>query len=166
MKGALIMTNAEIGKYIPYLIYLAVIIWVLYRQIVPREVKEKLTLYVLLIVAGAYIFFSAIRSGQMIMDERAIGIIALSLIVFTIGLGVLRGLSCRLWIKDGSKMRRGTVLTFIFWLITMGAHFYLGSLVKGSSATILLSLGLSLCIQQMVVIQRANSMTATADTQA
>jgi len=146
------------GNYASYLLYAAVIIWILYRQLAPRPVKEKPTLYLILMLIGLVETVGAINANKIQLTPQWVGILAVSLIVLTAGFGALRALTCRVWADKGVKMRRGTPLTLVLWIITIGAHIYLGTLVKGSDTTMLLSLGLSLFIQQMIVIRRANKL--------
>lgn len=146
-------------EYVTYLLYAVVIVWVLYRQLVSRPVKENVTLYVIVIGIGLFETYNAVIANQLQLTGRTLGILAISLIVFTVGSGVLRASTCRVWIENGVKMRKGSALTFVLWIITIGGHIYLDTLIKGGGTTKLLSLGLSLFVQQIIVIQRANRLS-------
>jgi len=118
------------------------------------------SLHILLAVGrvGLYAIYSAANANQIQFTAQSIGILAISLIVLAGGFGAARALTSRIWIENGIKMRRGTVLTFTLWIITMAAHIYLDTLVKGSDITTLLYMGISLYVQQRVIVMRANNL--------
>jgi hypothetical protein len=84
-----------------------------------------------------------------------------ALVVGALGLGVLRGLSMRLWPSNGWVLRQGNAITMALWLVSLLVHFA-GDTEQshaGASglegASFLLYLGVTLCVQYYVVYRRA-----------
>jgi hypothetical protein len=82
--------------------------------------------------------------------------------VVVVGLGVARGASTRLSLRDGALYQKGTVLTLVLWLTTIavrvGAAFLSQSLgVTGTltAASLLLLFGLTIAAQNAVIYLRA-----------
>jgi hypothetical protein len=84
-----------------------------------------------------------------------------TLAVGALGLGVLRGLSVRVWPGNGWVLRQGNAITMALWLVSLLVHFA-GDTEQahaGASglegASFLLYLGVTLCVQYYVVYRRA-----------
>ena len=85
-----------------------------------------------------------------------------TLLVGAVGLGILRGLTVRIWAAGNWVLRQGTAVTMVLWLLSLavhfagdvfGAHAHDGSGLEASS--FLLYLGLTLGVQTAVVHRRA-----------
>ena len=84
-----------------------------------------------------------------------------TLVVGALGLGVLRGLSMRVWAGNGWVLRQGNAITMALWLVSLLVHFAGddGQSHAGAAglegASFLLYLGVTLCVQYYVVYRRA-----------
>ncbi len=142
---------------------LAVLAWLLARQIQARLVREdrKPTVLLILLVLGVVqvsTFFTSAPS-----NSGVVLLLAASLVLAGI-FGVVRGYTVRLWRAEGQLWRQGTWLTITLWLVAIGSHVGLDFLLedagaaKGlSGASILLYLAVSLGAQRLIVQSRANN---------
>jgi hypothetical protein len=87
--------------------------------------------------------------------------VAGTLVVGALGVGVLRGLSMRVWTGNGWVLRQGSAITMALWLVSLLVHFA-GDAGQGHAgaaglegASFLLYLGVTLCAQYYVVYRRA-----------
>lgn len=89
-----------------------------------------------------------------------------TMLVGAVGLGVLRGLSMRVWSTNGWVLRQGTTVTMALWLASVLVHLF-GD-VEGANAgggglvgsSFLLYLALTLGVQYYVVHRRAQPLWA------
>jgi hypothetical protein len=166
IRGAAVIRSVQGMNQLPNLIIaLAVIAWVVSRQLSTQPVDER-KMYVLpLILAAAGIS----QAGLIDPHHQALGtgLLAVESVV-ALGLGLLRAATVRIW-RDESGMlwRRGTWLTAGAWLLSltarialMGAGYVLG--VKSGSGGVLLFLGISLLAQNAIVAWRARSLPVGA----
>jgi hypothetical protein len=84
-----------------------------------------------------------------------------TLIIGGVGLGVLRGLSMRVWTGNGWVLRQGNAITMALWLVSLLVHFvgdgeqsHAGA-AGLEGASFLLYLGVTLAVQAYVVNRRA-----------
>jgi hypothetical protein len=149
-----------------YIIGIAVLALILYRQLSVRRVRESYRLVIILAVIGVLELsrFTGSQTGSHVDGGR----IALALVgsaVLAVGTGVLRAMTVRLWRGgDGRLLRQGTWLTATLWVVAVAAHLALDALVAGGTggkkgdignATIALYLAVSFGVQQMVMRKRA-----------
>jgi len=136
--------------------------WLIFRQRRIRRVPRHLGLRVaaLLVVLG--LVEVAAYSRQHPLHPAVTGVLALSLAVAAVGLGVVRALTVRLRVVEGRVLQKGTWLTVALWLISLGLHFAAGGWIialKGPgglpSASLLLYVGLTYGTQRAVVHRRA-----------
>lgn len=145
------------------LMYLVILVYILYRQLRTREVKVEARSYVIILLIGVYLFGHALANKQVVLTGQTIGILAIIFIFLAVGLGAVRGLSCKLW-KEGTVFyRKGTILTLTLWAFTVGAHIFLDRFIDGGQYSTLLYLGLSLYTQHRVVLQRTKLSPAIED---
>lgn len=152
------------------LIAAAAFVFILYRQLRPQPVvavsggRRPLIFGVVGIgLAGQYLLHHAVTT---------FGVVGLVVsLVVAAGLSFLRGHTVRLWRQDGAWWRRGTALTVVLWLCSIGSHLGIDALVghldpsegigKGlGNATLLLYLGVSLGLQHLVVTHRVRTRSA------
>ena len=82
-------------------------------------------------------------------------------LVGALGLGVLRGLSMRVWAGNGWVLRQGNAVTMALWLVSLLVHFAGDTAADHAGAaglegaSFLLYLGLTLGVQYYVVYRRA-----------
>ena len=138
-----------------------ILILVLLRQVrvrpVPRVFQPRLP--VVIGVIGLFEMFS--YAGNHHVSSSAWLWVAGTLVVGALGLGVLRGLSMRVWTGNGWVLRQGGAITMALWLVSLLVHF-VGDAGQGHAgaaglegASFLLYLGVTLCAQYYVVYRRA-----------
>lgn len=139
-------------------IVLAVLAFILYRQVVPRATSPRrlfLPPFVLLVIG--IVNLSKVHHGHF--SDTASGYLAADLVASAV-LGAARGWSVRLFRRDGVLWRQGGAVTIALWLLTIGVRVVIGLLAthagvgKVSNAALLASLGLTLASQSAVVAWR------------
>ena len=148
-------------SFFSYALGAVILILVLLRQVrvrpVPRVFQPRLP--VVIGVIGLLEIFS--YAGDHHVSSTAWLWVVGSLVVGALGLGVLRGLSVRVWKGNGWVLRQGNALTMGLWLVSLLVHF-VGDAGQGHAgaaglegASFLLYLGVTLCVQYYVVYRRA-----------
>jgi len=148
-------------SFFSYALGTVILILVLLRQVrvrpVPRVFQPRLPLVIGVI--GLFEMFS--YAGNHHVSGTAWGWVIGTLLIGGLGLGVLRGLSMRVWAGDGWVLRQGNALTMGLWLVSLVVHFLgdAGGDHAGAAglegASFLLYLGLTLAVQYYVVYRRA-----------
>src|ERR1700689_1336130 len=144
-----------------YAVGALILVLVLLRQVrvrpVPRVFQPRLPLVIGVI--GLFEMFG--YAGDHHVSSAAWLWVAGTLVVGALGLGVLRGLSMRVWTGNGWVLRQGGAVTMALWLVSLLVHFA-GDAGQGHSgaaglegASFLLYLGVTLCAQYYVVYRRA-----------
>ena len=144
-----------------YAVGALILILVLLRQVrvrpVPRVFQPRLP--VVIGVIGLFEMFS--YAGDDHVSSTAWWWVVGTLVVGALGVGVLRGLSIRVWTGNGWVLRQGGAITMALWLVSLLVHF-VGDAGQGHSgaaglegASFLLYLGVTLCAQYYVVYRRA-----------
>jgi hypothetical protein len=145
------------------LLYAAIAVFVLWRVIFKQLTGVMLSMRNLwlipgiLLVIGGFSTFSALPNAS----GTEIGLLGADLAVLA-ALGVLRGSSTSLSTRDGFAFQKGNPLTVILWLVTIGVRIgfavlglHIGAAGTLTSASIWLTLGLSIGIQNAVLYARA-----------
>lgn len=145
---------------------LAVLAWLLWRQLQKRLVREDRRPVVLLVllVLGILQLSTYLKTAS---TSVTVILLLVASLVLAAGFGVVRALSVRLWRQDGQLWRQGTWITAGLWLVAIGVHIGLDALfdgtVKGLGAgSILLYLAVSLGVQRLVVQSRADRLGSFA----
>jgi hypothetical protein len=144
-----------------YAVGALILVLVLLRQVrvrpVPRVFQPRLP--VVIGVIGLFEMFG--YAGDHHVSSAAWLWVAGTLVVGALGLGVLRGLSMRVWTGNGWVLRQGGAVTMALWLVSLLVHF-VGDAGQGHAgaaglegASFLLYLGMTLCVQYYVVYRRA-----------
>jgi hypothetical protein len=144
-----------------YAVGALILVLVLLRQVrvrpVPRVFQPRLP--VVIGVIGLFEMFG--YAGDHHVSSAAWLWVAGTLVVGALGLGVLRGLSMRVWTGNGWVLRQGSAITMALWLVSLLVHFA-GDAGQGHAgaaglegASFLLYLGVTLCAQYYVVYRRA-----------
>jgi hypothetical protein len=148
-------------SFFSYALGALILVLVLLRQVrvrpVPRVFQPRLP--VVIGVIGLFEMFS--YAGSHHVSSSAWLWVLGTLVVGGLGLGVLRGLSMRVWKGNGWVLRQGNAITMALWLVSLLVHFvgdngqsHAGAAgLEGSS--FLLYLGVTLCVQYYVVYRRA-----------
>lgn len=148
-------------SFLSYALGAVILILVLLRQVrvrpVPRVFQPRLP--VVIGVIGLFEMFS--YAGDHHVSSSAWLWVAGTLVVGALGLGVLRGVSMRVWAGNGWVLRQGSAVTMALWLVSLLVHF-VGDAEQGHAgaaglegASFLLYLGVTLCVQYYVVYRRA-----------
>src|SRR5277367_312030 len=149
-----------------YAVGALILILVLLRQVRVRPVPHvfKPRLPVVIGVIGLLEMFS--YAGSHHVSSTAWLWVAGTLVVGALGLGVLRGLSTRVWTGNGWVLRQGSAITMALWLVSLLVHFvgdgeqsHAGA-AGLEGASFLLYLGVTLCVQYYVVHRRAQPLWA------
>lgn len=144
-----------------------ILAWLLYRQRKVRRVPPRLGLRFPVLLGVLGVLEVADYSHQHSLSPAVVGVLALSLAVAAVGLGVVRALTVQLRMVDGVALRQGTWLTVALWLVSLGLHFAADWWItdlKGPgglpSASLLLYLGVTYGVQKAVVHRRATALAA------
>src|SRR5580658_5210256 len=144
-----------------YAVGALILILVLLRQVRVRPVARVFQprLPVVLGVIGLFEMFSY-AGNHHVSGDAWLWVLG-TLVVGGLGLGVLRGLSMRVWKGNGWVLRQGNAITMGLWLVSLLVHFVgdSGQSHAGAAglegASFLLYLGVTLCAQYYVVYRRA-----------
>lgn len=154
------LTNVGIG--------VLVLLFILFRQVQPRAVREdsRPTLLIVLGVVGIVDLGSFVKANPV--NATGIAMLAASLVAAAV-FGVARAYTVRLWRDGGVLYRQGNWLTVVLWLVAIGVHFGADVLVDHSgsakglaSAAITLYIAVSFGVQRLVVGSRARSLALAA----
>jgi hypothetical protein len=151
-------------SFFSYALGALILVLVLLRQVrvrpVPRVYQPRLP-----IVIGVIGLFEMLSyAGSHHVSSTAWLWVLGTLAVGGIGLGVLRGLSMRVWPGNGWVLRQGNAITMALWLVSLLVHFVgdNGQSHAGAAglegASFLLYLGVTLSVQYYVVYRRARPM--------
>jgi hypothetical protein len=148
-------------SFFSYALGALILVLVLLRQVrvrpVPRAFQPRLP--IVIGVIGLFEMFS--YAGNHHVSSTAWLWVLGTLVVGGIGLGVLRGLSMRVWTGNGWVLRQGNAITMALWLVSLLVHFVgdNGQSHAGAAglegASFLLYLGVTLSVQYYVVYRRA-----------
>ena len=138
------------------LVALALLAWVIRRQLLPRPVRDRrLRLVGVLTVVGVVQVALAVSDGP---QPGPIGwaLLAVGLVVGAV-LGVWRSATMRLWFVEGRAWVQGGWPTLVLWVIGIGAHVGLDLLSRAvdpaaepvNAASVLLFVGVSLGAQAL-----------------
>jgi hypothetical protein len=96
------------------LVALAVVGWLVSRQLRARRIRENLTFLPI-----ALIVLSFLPPGPVEPKPLAIALFAVTLVAVG-ALGYLRGMSMKVWVDNaGQGWRQGTALTVVLWIVTI-----------------------------------------------
>ncbi len=148
-------------SFFSYALGAVILILVLLRQVrvrpVPRVFQPRLP-----VVIGVIGLFEMLSyAGDHHVSSSAWLWVVGTLAIGAIGLGILRGLSMRVWSTDNWVLRQGNAVTMSLWLVSLLVHFVgdTGQSHAGAAglegASFLLYLGVTLCAQYYVVYRRA-----------
>jgi hypothetical protein len=162
------MSGANVTSLI---IGLAVLAFVLARQLMTRRLSENYRLSVILAIIGVVEFVTFLKGHPG--NPGGITAAVAGSLVLAAGFGVARALTVQVWRQGGQLMRKGTWLTAVLWVIAVAAHYGYDDLVAGhitgkngssvGNATILLYLVISLTVQQFVLLARVKRQDAAGE---
>jgi hypothetical protein len=141
----------------------AVLGLLIYRQLVARPVQGNQRLVLILVIIG--LIEAAKYLQKLHAGSAAIVALAGSLVLAAI-FGAARAATVRIWIQDGQAWSKGNILTAALWVVALGAHLGYDYLIGqhkdiGSlgDATVLLYLAVSLAVQRVIVVLRAQRLS-------
>jgi len=140
---------------IDIVVSLAVLAFILYRQLQVRRASPTLVLPVILIVIGLVGLVQSSKGSNKLTGGE-IGILAALLVLDAVGLGAVRALTVRLWHDGTAVLRKGTWVTFGLWLVGIVIHEVVDLVAHIPSTSLLLYLGVTLLAQQLVLQARVN----------
>jgi hypothetical protein len=141
------------------LIGLAVLVFILYRQLQVRSVRENMRLPLILVIIGVVELSRFLQHGH----HGAGVIIALAgSLLIAAAFGVIRAATVHVWVDGGQGWRQGTWLTAVLWVVSLGVHLGYDYLIDGKgaqaglgSASLLLYFGVTFTIQRLILQARA-----------
>jgi hypothetical protein len=150
---------------------LAVLAWVLFRQLSTRRLSENYRLSLILAIIGAVQFVDFLKGHPG--NPGGITAAVTGSLVLAAAFGVARSLTVRVWRQGGQLLRKGTWVTALLWVIAVAAHYGYDDLVAGhitgkngssvGNATVLLYLVISLTVQQFVLLARVKRQDAAGE---
>jgi hypothetical protein len=148
-------------SFFSYALGAVILILVLLRQARVRPVRRVFQprLPLVIGVIGLFEMFSY-ADNHHVSSSAWLWVLG-TLVVGALGLGVLRGVSMRVWSGNGWVLRQGSGITMALWLLSLLVHFAgdTGQSHAGATglegASFLLYLGVTLCVQGYVVHRRA-----------
>jgi hypothetical protein len=141
------------------LIGLAVLGWILYRQLQARPAKTDMRLPLILAVIGI-IQLTRFLHGT---GQHHTGLVFIALagsLLIAVVLGAVRAATTRVWMHNGQMWRQGSWLTALLWIVSIGLHLGYDWLVEGSgtrglgNATLTLYLAITYAVQRLVIQTR------------
>jgi len=135
---------------------------VIYRQVIPRQVKSSMRIPAVLGIIGVVQTYQFLHGEHV--DAVIIAELAGSLILAAV-FGLARAATVRLSFRQGQWWSHGSWLTAILWVLSLGAHLLFDALVSGKhghaslgEATILLYLAVTYAVQRLAVQARCQRM--------
>lgn len=142
-----------------YAAYAAIAVFIIYRQLAPRQAQNTGGLFILPVVLTGFGVYAMLQSPPaggatylLLTGELALGAVA----------GVARALTIRFWTDQrGVLMQRGTWLTLVIWVLfivlRMGSYLLVGGALGTPALT--LSVGASLLVQAGVTYLRREALS-------
>jgi hypothetical protein len=134
-------------------ISVAVLLFILYRQLQVRRASPTMRLPLILVVVGVLL----LEQGNSRPTASKLGILIALLAVDAVGIGALRAWTVKLW-RDaqGGLLRQGTWVTVVLWVVGLGIHEGVDAVAHIPASSTLLYLGVTLLAQQLVLQARVN----------
>jgi hypothetical protein len=142
------------------LIALAVVAWLLWRQLQVRELRrDRGMLFPLILVVAGVAEIVGYSHGHPL---GAVGYTLLATSIVVAGIfGAIRATTVRLWIADGKLLRQGTYVTCALWIVSIAIHIGGDYVIAPHDAdrlggvSLLLYLGVQLAVQRVCLNERA-----------
>lgn len=149
------------------LIALAVLALILSRQLRTREVRETQPYRIMLILGVVGLVETVQFQQQHAVSLAGWSLVGTSLVAGVV-FGALRGRTVHVWREGGVLYRKGNAVTLALWLLAIGLHLGVDVVLKHvdhaaagiGSTSILLYLAVTLGVQQLLVLERAEHLPA------
>lgn len=148
------------------LLYLAIAVLVIWRVVIRQVRGYRLTARGLVMMPAILVVIGLVTSAQALAGASGTELALLGADLAALAaLGVFRAASVKITTKDGHAFAQGTSLTLVLWLVTIGVR--IGFLVLGArlgadgpltSASLALSIGLSIGLQNALAYRRARGL--------
>jgi hypothetical protein len=144
---------------IDVVVSVAVLVYVLYRQVQVRRTSPRLVLPVILVVVGVLSLTGSSSTSSGKLTGREVGILIALLVLDAGCLGAVRAWTVKLW-HDGQQgvLRQGTWVTVVLWLVGLGIHEGVDVVAHIPASSTLLYLGVTMLAQQLALQARINRM--------
>ncbi len=142
---------------------IAVIAFILYRQMRPSPIGNSPRGAVILTAIGAFGALDLLQHGHLSLVDT--GLLVVSTLL-GLGISLARAHTIAIY-RDpvtGAGMSKGTPMTLVLWVVAIAVHFGIDALASKDigSSTILLYIGSVLLIQNLVVTARARHVGISA----
>ncbi|MGY5764637.1 hypothetical protein ACXET9_05495 [Brachybacterium sp. DNPG3] len=146
----------ETSTVLTALLGILAILWILFRQLQPRRLRQRPTAPIVLIIIG-------LAQTSHHLDAGTVPAMDLLLLLASLAVGaalaLCRAALTRLWIAaDGTAMRQGTWATVVLWIVSIASHLGIDALQQDAglgTASLLVYLGVILLVQQGMLLVRA-----------
>jgi len=139
---------------------LAVLGFILYRQMQASPVRANMRLPLILAVIGIIQLIDFLQHGTHNTTKVALAL-AGSLVLAAVT-AAIRAFTVRVWVDNGQAWRQGNWLTALLWVVSIGLHLGYDYLILGSgsqsgvaSASLLLYFAVTYTIQRLIQQARA-----------
>ena len=142
------------------LIGLAVLAWLLWRQLQVRELRHDRGYLFPLVLCVVGVLQIVDYDRDHPLAGAGIALLVLS-IVAAAAFSIWRATTVRVWLHDGRLLRQGTAVTLVLWLVAIAIHLGGDHLIaphdaaRLGSVSLLLYLGVSLGVQRFALGERA-----------
>jgi len=151
------------------LIALAILALILVRQLRTQQVREAQPYRIMLILGVIGLVETVQFHQQHDVSTAAWSLLVASLVVGA-GFGALRGLTVHVWRDGGVLYRKGNAATLVLWLVGLALHLGVDVVIKHvdnsasglGSSSVLLYLAVTLGVQQVLVLDRAEHLPRAA----
>jgi hypothetical protein len=147
------------------------------RQVMTRPLSDSYRLPAILMIIGLVEFaafltgggqqFAEILKGQRafttIHDDKTVAVALVGSLALAALFAAIRAPTFRLWWQDGKYWRKGSPVTLVLWIVSLGGHLAYDDLISKSAslnglanATILLYFAVSLGLQRVFLARRAS----------
>jgi hypothetical protein len=150
------MTSSNI---VDILVGVAVLVFILARQLQVRPIRDTNRLPLLLAVIGVIEIAQFLDHGHH--GTGTVVALAGSLVIAAV-FGAIRAATTHVWVDGSQALRQGNWLTAVLWILSLGAHLGYDYLIDGKgpnaglgSASLLLYLAVTFTIQRLILQARA-----------
>lgn len=148
------------------LIGLVVLAFILYRQLQTRPVRDNMRLPLIIAIIGVVRLVQYLQHGH---HGAGVAVALAGSLVLAAVFGAIRAPTVRVWVDGGQAWRRGTWLTAVLWVVSLGVHLGYDYLVEGKgsqsglgTASLLLYFGVTFTIQRLILQARARRIADTS----
>ncbi len=149
---------------------IAVLGLLIYRQLQARPVRGNQRLVLVLAAIG---LIEAVQYMQKLHSGSAAIVALAGSLVLAAVFGAARAATVRIWLQNGQPWMQGNLLTAALWVLALGAHLGYDYLVGQhkdiggiGTATLVLYLAMSLGVQRVIVMLRAQRLDPAMASQA